>query len=249
MAELRNQELAATLVASTPSGSAPRLGTLRRLSGVDAHQTPDGAIWLRGLPDDPNTIRLLRTLLGCRVYRPLPDGQLVPYGAAVPLGRIPVGEWRPLAEFLVVVPPAKRYAGHPPQPAALRLVRSPLPRPTEVLMLTVEAWAAYTRTAPQVRLRPLTFAASHESVLVVGSPLPPISGEHFTLCEGIAVPAGYAWRPAVDAGVLRHKLGLEEGDLAVFSLQGRCAIVRADAFVGASRSAAHLTAEALRVEP
>jgi hypothetical protein len=194
-------------------------------------------------------LRQLRTVLGCRVYRSLPDGQLVPYDGTVPTSRLPEGEWRPLGEFLVVVPPAKRFAGHPPQPAALRLVRSSLPRPTEVLKLTVEAWAAYTRTSPQVRLKPLAFAASHESVLVVGSPLPPISGEHFTLTEGITVPAGYAWQPAVEAGVLRNKLGLEDGDLAVFSREGRCSIVRADAFVSATRSAAHLTAEALRVEP
>ena len=62
------------------------------------------------------------------------------------------------------------------------------------------------------------------------------------------MPAGYVWQPAVEAGVLCAKLGLGGDDVALFSLEGRCSIVRADAFVSASRSAACLTAEALRAK-
>lgn len=249
MADLRSQELGTTLVVSVPLGSVPRLGALRRISGVEARETSGGNAWLRGLPDDSEALRQLRAVLGCKVYCSLPDGQLVPYEGTVPTSRLPLGEWQPLSKFLDVVLPTKRFAGQPPQTTAVRLVRSPVPRLTELLMLSPETWAAYTRTAPQVRLDPLSFAASGKSVLVVGNPLPSLSGDHFTLDEGIAVPAGYAWQPSVKAGVLRHKLGLRADDLAIFSPEGHCSIVRAEAFVRASRSAAHLTAEALRVEP
>jgi hypothetical protein len=61
----------------------------------------------------------------------------------------------------------------------------------------------------------------------------------------VAVPAGWTWRPALDAAVLRQRLGVEQGELALLAPDGTCEKLSADAFVGATRSAVRLTAEAL----
>jgi hypothetical protein len=110
-----------------------------------------------------------------------------------------------------------------------------------VLVTTLQAFAAYAEGAPAVRLDRLRFAADGERALLWGDPLPPLPGDRYAECAGVAAPCGYAWRPAVDAGSLAGALGLADGDLALLATDGTWQRVPATSFVRARRSAVRFT--------
>jgi hypothetical protein len=214
---------------------------LRLHRGIEVLEEESG-LWLRGRDLDDAVDLALRKLPGARRYTVLADGKLRPAGARVPAGRLPEGTWLSLAS----------WARPEPQPAALggvlrervrpELVRSTREREPGALLTAVATWNAWATGAPAVRLKPLRFAVSADRrVLVQGTPLPPLPGERYAVSDGIATPCGFDWSPAVEAMSLRKRLGLDEGDLALFDREGVCELIRGPSFVAASRSAVRVT--------
>ncbi len=240
---------------SMPPSEAARLGSLRRTHGLQVCES-GGLVWLRGETSDERLEQRLRMIPGARRFSILADRQLQPVGSRVPAGYLPEGPWTPLVDWLAVELPAAGWPGEAPERLTITLVRAAPPdgdgavaMPT--LMLTsLSAWAAYVCTAPQVRLERLTFAADDMGgVLIRGAPLPPLPGERFIEREGVAVPLGWQWWPAVEPAVVRAVLAREapalaENDLALVLADGSLQRVPADSFVRADRSAVRLTAEA-----
>ena len=225
-----------------PREAAAALGPLRRLPGVTIHETP-ADLWLQGNGLDEALERSLRALPGARRFEVLGDGQLLEAGLRVPHGFLPTGEWQPLAQWLEVRLEAAGLAGRMAEGVALRLVRSAAVREANVLLTSLRAWADYGGGAAQVRLERWSFAVSDTGgVAVRGEPLPPLPGQRYVETEGVAVPAGWAWEPAVEAAVLRQLLGLRGSDLALLHPDGSWDHVRGEHFVRASRSAVRLTA-------
>ena len=215
-------------------------GGLRLRPGVLARLAADG-LWVRGEASDDDLLRALRKL-GVERYAVGGDGALTRVGERVPCGRLPAGDWLPLARVLVpAAPPAALPAAAVPA-VPVRLVRGGPSAEANVLRTTLAAWADWARQASQVRLRVLRFAADALGrVLVHGSPLPPLPGERFVEDRGVVVPCGWRWRPGVEAGVLAKVLAVAEGDLAFLGEAGDCRVVAGTSFVAATRSAARRT--------
>ena len=111
-----------------------------------------------------------------------------------------------------------------------------------LLRTSAATWVAYGETAAQVRLDRWTFAINDNGdVLIRGQPLPPIPGDRLVEVEGIVVPAGWTWSPALAASVLRQVCGLETGELALLHPDGGWERVSASCFVRASHSAIRQT--------
>jgi hypothetical protein len=174
-----------------------------------------------------------------------PDGSsLRSFEARIPTDRLPQPSWQPLANLIEwELPPA----GWPADCSAIQRIPLRL-APTErwlepsLLLTSLAIWADYAVTASQVRLDRWRFAAtSRGSALIQGDPLPPIPGRQFVVREGIAVPAGLSWQPAVDAAVVRQSLQLGPTDVALWSADDRCEIIHAEQFVAATRAAVRLT--------
>ncbi|MEN1678429.1 MAG: hypothetical protein AAGJ46_02475 [Planctomycetota bacterium] len=232
-----------------PAKGLAAAGPLRNIRGIEILAIEDGAVWLRGPRWEDSIHRHLQAVLGCQVFLPLGDRQLVPLGKSVPYGYEPAGDWRPLREWLTLTPPAKRFAVREPGQALISLVRSPRCEPANLVVVEREAWLVYAATAPQVRLDRLVFASSGDHAVVTGRLLPPLRGEYYWVRSGIAAPVGFTWSPAVAAPVLRRAFQLDAGDVLLITLvRGHC-LIRGDQFVGASHSAARLTREAGRVQP
>jgi hypothetical protein len=124
----------------------------------------------------------------------------------------------------------------------LQLVRSAvICRPT-ILRLSLKSWAGFIESAPQLRMGCLSFLAARDGqVLVRGNPLPPLPGQQFVDHDGIVVPAGWSWQPAVEPQVLRAAAELESGDCLLWTADAGCQKLPADGWVRVSRSAVRLT--------
>jgi hypothetical protein len=130
-----------------------------------------------------------------------------------------------------------------PQPTVLRLVRASHELDATWLLTTFETWAAYAVQAPQVRLARWSFVAGRDGRVVVrGAPLPPLPGQRFVDREGIVVPAGYTWSPAVDAQTVRQCWSLDRGECVLWMADGSCQRIALENWVQATRSAVRLTA-------
>jgi hypothetical protein len=229
-----------------PIQSAGTLGHLRRAPGVKAlEQNHD--VWLYGESCDEALARLLALVPGGQRFRVLSDGQLVPHAKTVPLGRLPAGEWTPLSQWLRLALPAATNV--PPsrlEPVQLVLMPSNLVREPNMLETSLQTWASYLSLAPRWRIECWSFVASREGqILVRGLPLPPIPGRQWVAEHGIAVPAGYAWSPPVDAPALRRVLKLADGEVALLRPEGPWERVAPEQWVQASRAAARATSEVL----
>ena len=218
------------------------LGPLRRVEGAEACES-DASIWVRGRRSDDALDLRLRAVPGAQRYHVLADGQLIETDARVPWGRLPEGPWRPLHRWLGVTLAQARLGGRIERRIELRLVRSTVERAVSLIETTIDLWHRWAAEAPELRLKSLRFAAAADGrVLVQGEPLPPLPGTRYAVSDGIAVPAGWSWAPAIDATIVRQVLELESNQTVLLRTEGPWEIVDEGSFVRARRSAARQTA-------
>ena len=219
---------------------ARQLAGLRAVPGVEIAEAAD-TVWLRATSGDAALDRLLSAVAGER-FQLIDGDQLVPAGRRVPTERLPRLAWQSLGDWSAIALPVAALPGQFSRRVALRLVRGGREQQPAALLADWNDWLAYATTAPEVRLRSLAFALSalHESrqrAFIVGTPLPPLAGQAYTLDDGIAVPCGWSLFPAVGSAAIRKLLALSEGDVAMFATDGSFERMAEEHFVRATRSA------------
>jgi hypothetical protein len=219
-------------------------GRLRLMAGVEVCEQAD-AVWLRGPQSGEELKWQLAAVAGARRFSVLPGGQLVPSGARVPQGWLPQGPWIAITRWIGLEPPLTAAAGRSDATVPLSLVRSDRMEEATLLLTRFDVWAAYAVEAPQVRLDRWRFAAAADGRVAVHGPgLPPLPGRPWVEREGIAVPAGWTWSPAVEAALLRQLFGLESGDVALWHEDGCWERISAAEFVRATRASVRETLNA-----
>jgi len=217
------------------------LGLMRLWPDVEVCQ--EGShVWLRGKNYDDDVDLALRKLPGA-VRFTLPDGTgLLGVGKRVPTGTIPAGPWTLLREFLVLDAQPAALAGKTPEKLPLTLVRSAAGREPGALLASLDVWADYAASAPQIRLAHMTFAATSDGrAFIRGTPLPPIAGTYLAMHGAIALPCGYHWTPPVDADVLHACFGGDQADVVFLQPDAPPEIIHHGDFARATRSAARMT--------
>jgi MoxR-vWA-beta-propeller ternary system domain bpX2 len=224
-----------------PIADAPHVGALRTNAGLEVCEERD-RIWLRTTAPAEPLRQKLRGLPGASLFAVSADGQLCRVGSRVPRGRLPSGPWMQLATWLHVRLPTAALAADVPGRVPIRLVADHTYREPNLLLTSLTEWAAYGVTAAQVRLDRWHFAVSaREEVIVRGTPLPPLPGTRLVEEQGIAVPSGWHWSPAVDADVLRRLFKLAPNDVLLWTPAGRRERIASDHFVKGTRSAIRLS--------
>ncbi len=225
------------------------LGPLRHEPGVEACVRGE-EFWLRGHSINDQLAARLRFLPALQRYQIGEAGSLVAEGTLVPSSYLPEGTWLPLANWLPVSIPSAQSSTTPVgfEPCAITLVREGTVRTPNLLLTSLENWARYACTAPLLRLQRWTFAANNRGrALILGMPLPSLAGELFVEQEGIALPAGWTWSPAIDVPLLRELLQASEGDLLLLGREPTGSVsyqlIPDTAFVRATRSAVRRTVE------
>jgi hypothetical protein len=236
---------------SVPPSSAVWLSLLRYKTGIGICEQAD-VLWLQGNSLDNDLLALISRIPGALLFEVLKDGQLVRRGQLVPTGRNVAGPWQLFDEWFrqALAPPSgltsARKALGTTNTLEIHLVRTALPREATLLQTTLDKFQAYASDAPQWRVERWKFAASADGqVLVQGTPLPPVPGEHWILEDDLAVPAGFRWEPAVAAATLRRVFGLQPGSVALLRRDGTWEHVPAEAWVQCTRSAVRLTVQGM----
>lgn len=232
-------------VARLNAADASALAGLRLVAGLEV-ATIGSVLWLRGSAWNEALRRALRKVPGLDRFETHASGRLLADGARVPQGRLPELRWQALAPWFPVNLPTAHGLVAAPSPAPFRLVRSTGEREAGGVLAELSAWHEFAIGAAAIRLRPLRFAAARDGrVWIEGMPLPPVPGRRFSISEGIAIPCGFTWSPALSVTAIRQWLGLGEGDATFAAEDGTWEIIRAEQFVPATRSAARATREAL----
>jgi hypothetical protein len=227
--------------ARIPIADSAALWPLRLFPAVELGSTPTH-VWIRGGAVGEELERALQKVPGLERFEVLAFGKLRALSERIPHGFLPGMQWQPLARALPVLLPTSALPGNALGKANLVLVRSAREFPASLLKTSLEEWLEFATAAAEIRLQRLTFAAQDSgAVFIRGAPMPPLRGEFFAEQNGIAVPCGWTWQPAVSSGVLRELFGIAQGDLIVLEQAGYMHL-RPEQFVPATRSAVRSTA-------
>jgi hypothetical protein len=242
---------------------APALARLRLRQGLEIGET-EKQLWLRGKAVDEHLDRALMRLPATARYEWLSDDRLRRLESRISSATMPALDWAPLSEWIRTEVGAAALPARIPGGVRLEIVRSFDERPAELLLTQFSQWHRFVLEAPEVRLRPLSFAMNADGqVLVGGTPSPPLPGQPFVLWRspsdsgsgGIALPAGFKWCPEVSVEVVLRRLGFPPDSLALCCARRDSSShavltftrIHTDQFVPASRSAVRATAKALQV--
>ncbi|HEX5219616.1 MAG TPA: hypothetical protein VFZ59_08615 [Verrucomicrobiae bacterium] len=224
---------------------AAALSALRQTAGVEVAEAGND-LWIRGKPTDEALDVALSSLPAVARHEWLAANALRRVDQRVPCGTLPQLRWQPLNSWLQAGLPPAALPGNEPKPTALRLERSFDEREPELLLTTLGSFKGFVMSAAQVRLDRLQFAAAADGRLLVrGKPLPPLPGRRFALYQGVAVPAGFTWKPAVSEDVLACRFGVTGDALMLWNEDGTVVRLHGEQFVPASRSAVRATEQGM----
>jgi hypothetical protein len=220
---------------------AEDVAQLRRIRGLTLLVDGD-VLWLRGETREADLDRRIRSLPDAEMFDIQLDEQLTRPGEAVPSARLPDGTWQAISLWFTLQLPRTGFAAAHNERVMLKLVRSSALTEANFLETAWKTWFDYAISAPQIRLNPVGFALGDaDTVLVRGTPLPPIPGRRYTESQGIIIPTGWRFEPDVGAIVVRQVLALDDEELALFSEDGSFERLPQAAFVQATRSAVRAT--------
>jgi hypothetical protein len=187
--------------------------------------------------------RRLRLEIGAELFHVDANGQLTPWGKRVPTAVLPTAEWLPLTKSFAPQVPLARYGGPRPTPLPLRLLPCKEATAPTLIRCPLSVWKRFVCTAPQLRLSRWEFAAaSNGDVVVRGTPLPTLLGQHYWETSRLIIPCGWTWFPTVSAAVVREVLKLNPEDYAIAcEATSIWSIIRANGFVSARRENVHAT--------
>lgn len=225
-----------------PFDRAHAAAALRLMADVEVCVSND-ALWLRGASADQTLERALRALPAAGRFT-VQDGLLTPIDARVPVGRLPDGPWSAIAAWFEPSPPPAALPGKletQQSRVMIRLVASESPMPTSILLTSWQVFSAWVQTAPEVRLRAITFARADDGrTFIRGTPLPPISGRHFVETDGLAIPAGRALDPSIHPVAMLEMIRGQSDDFALLLEDASAVRIPRDMFSPASRALVRL---------
>jgi hypothetical protein len=228
---------------------ARALAGLRLRPGIEVAEI-ENEVWVRGKAADEELTLKLSALPAQARYEWLSDNRLRRLEKLIPAGSLPVLRWEPIKAWVQIEFPTAALPIAEAVPVGLQLVRSAEEHEADLLLTNIEQWSRFALTAAKVRLERLRFAVDNGGrVLVQGNPLPPLPGKRFVVRGNVAVPAGFAWSPAVSTGVLLRLFGGAENSLVLWEEQGAITRLVAEQFVPATRAAVKATEQVFAETP
>lgn len=206
-------------------GTLPSLGKLRLIRGLetlltDGQAAPpsDAVLWIRGPRLETREETIVRMIPWQAFYEVLEGGEIRPRNRRLPEGRLPAGTWEALVDFLQPRMQAPALSGKLSGKVNIRLQETSRLRETNMIHAATNDWLEFGIAASELRLKPLIWtmdASQPDTVFIRGTPLPPLPGMQYVEQDGVAVPAGFHWRPEVSAETLRRSLGTAANEMVI----------------------------------
>jgi hypothetical protein len=217
------------------------LSAVRGVTGLKA--AGDGEfIWLWGITAGDTTNKLIVSLPILYSYTLNETGLLFPDGSKTPTKKLPDFDWMPIKKFMPVTMPVSAMPGSAPAKMAVVLSRTGQIKETYALLVTLSDWKIYADSAPETRLRQLSFAVSaYGETLIYGQPLPNIPGRAYWRRGQMLLPAGFDFDPPVTAELIAVQLNGDQSAFMLFGADGNWQNIPLAAFQSARRSAVRLT--------
>ncbi len=229
--------------------SLDSIGAIRLIQDVDAALQSDW-IWIR-CPISPAKPQIQNTILHLpwqERYQLIDNVLLRPLDSRLPSRRLPSLNWQTLTSLFVpslphVIEPGL-FAGLLPPPIDSTSTSSPdlgsAKAPQQALLLSSAEWLNYVNSAPEIRLKPLTFALSEKDMaLVKGHPLPPLRGEFYYYLDRVLWPLGCT--PASLLFSWPDYLQLKPNETALIHPNGSFQVIPDSGWIPASRGAVRLS--------
>ena len=225
--------------------NADALASLRLFPDVQIAESND-SLWIGGKNVEELLEPALLSLPATARFDVIDGRTLRPVGSRIPSAGLPALPWQPMAKWLQVQAPVAAMPGALPERVTLSLTRSGSESAANLLRTNLDSWKQFALSAGMIRLKPLRFAVSSSGdVLVHGQPIPPLPGLRYVEREGIAVPAGYHWEPAVELSIVRRVFNVSTDALVIWDADGTFVQLSAEQFVPATRSNVRATVEGL----
>lgn len=214
----------------------PKIGKIRCWLGMQAAEL-EGQLWLRCPMQQAELEEALRCLPLLFTYREDEQGLLFREGQLTPSARLPQLNWTPLTEYISVELPTAALPAMAPNKYTVKLTPLATAQNGVGLKTTLEQWQQYAETAPAIRLECLHFALSEiGEVMILGEPLPPISGEEFWQRGSVLLPAGYDLEWPIVAELLAIRENTAGQYYLVFDQKGNWEKIEKECFVPATRA-------------
>ncbi|WP_431215286.1 hypothetical protein ACQ86N_11580 [Puia sp. P3] len=169
------------------------LGPVRHWSQLRTAAAED-AYWVRGLTAEQLESTEIRSIPLKKIYYMRDDQSqlLFPIGAAVPVKRLPSGLlWTPLEKAMPLEYPSynHNYFGLS-EKLPVRLAASSNEEDPVAMLVSARLLGGYIKTAPAVRLEPLSWVIVDDQALLLGNPLLPLPGKSYWRRGNHLLPAG-----------------------------------------------------------
>jgi len=178
-----------------PYASKAALFQLRDLNSLEMAPSDKG-YWVRERSEnfDSTLADRLCTLPGVLVYS-LRDAQLYLQNRILPSLRAPHFLWSPLDKLLPArLPQTTNVEYFTPNSVSIKLVKDDSERSAFAQLVDTTLLSAFAKTAPLVRLEPITFCfIEEEKALLKGTPLLPLPGKGFWRKQQDLLPLGYTF--------------------------------------------------------
>ncbi|MFT3674336.1 MAG: hypothetical protein QM781_00415 [Chitinophagaceae bacterium] len=217
------------------------LGNLRAISSLQVAICGD-ELWLRAQEPAMEMPEAVKGLPLIRYGRLDALNNFFDRDAITPTLQVPLLDWQMLTQFLAVDWPVSALPAQVKEGVSIQLMRSAATQPPVALLTTLSHWKEFGDQAAGVRLEPLRFALSGNTlVLVTGSPLPNIPGTEYWSDSGLWLPAGFVFASKASADLFRSKW-LMEDHIILWQENGNWSDIPLSFFKPATRSAIRFSA-------
>ncbi|GAA3519115.1 hypothetical protein GCM10022393_36600 [Aquimarina addita] len=177
-----------------------------------------GDIWVRGFDEvQINSIEIKGIPYKSLFYEK--DGKLYLLHSQLPDQHIPSVLWTPIDRALPIELPAYNHNYFGSKEAInMQLIPSENERETAAVICAVDSLQQYIETAPAIRLKKLMWVLlNNNDVLIIGTPVLPITGTAYWRHYDFLIPAGYDFDLSIFTEMLHQKMNVTKDTYVIWN--------------------------------
>ncbi|TRW27320.1 hypothetical protein FMM05_01385 [Flavobacterium zepuense] len=230
-----------TYILEIPISNTLLLGHIRHWDNLKG-ATDDATIWIKDITqqqaDSPEIMAIpYKTLY----YQK--DNLLFVKGSLLPVKKMRSALlWSPLDRLLPVsLPPLNHNFFGITNGVSVNIIPSATEQEPYALLLNRDAAASYITSAPKVRLQNLHYSGIDDNILILGTPLLPVSGQTYWRVNNMLLPAGYDFELPLLYSTVENLIAPDGNHLIIWQINGSYTLLPKEAVMPLSISSFRLT--------